>query len=181
MASIYDVSQQELVEKAAEELKKVSQIKPPTWAIFVKTGMHKERPPTNKDWWYFRAASVLKYIYKLGPIGVSKLRVKYGGRKNRGHAPEHTFKGSGNIVRKILQQLDAAGLTKQVQKGLHKGRVVTPKGKSIMDKTASQILGPKPKKEVMPAEETSKPKEAKPRQKKKEVEHVEAPAADAQS
>jgi len=179
MATVYDVSGNELVEKAAEELKKVSQIKPVSWASFVKTGVHKERPPMKDDWWYARAASILKYIYKLGPIGVSKLRNKYGGRKNRGHAPEHTFTGSGNIVRKIIQQLDAAGLTKQVDKGQHKGRIITPKGKSLLDKVATQIMKDAPRmakvKKSVIAEAEAKPKhkkeakEAKPVQEKQEA------------
>jgi len=184
MATIYDVPQQELIEKTAEELKQVSQIKAPSWSAFVKTGVSRERPPVRKDWWHVRAASILKKIYRLGPIGTSKLRRKYGGRKNRGHAPEHTFKGSGNILRKIMQQLDAAGLTKQVQKGLHKGRIITPKGKSLMDKVSSSIFSqmPKVKQQAASKQEMThaeaEHKEAKPASKKKEKKAVEAPAAD---
>ena len=179
MTSVYDVPQGELVEKAAEGLKDVSQIKPPTWAVFVKTGMHKERPPVKKDWWYARAASILKNIYKLGPIGTSKLRRKYGGRKNRGHAPEHTFKGGGSIIRKVIQQLDAAGLTKQVSKGIHKGRIITPKGKSFLDKIATQILSQKPRvrgeaKPLPEAGAEAKPKEARKAKKKEEVKSPDA-------
>jgi small subunit ribosomal protein S19e len=162
MATLYDVSQGELVSNAAEELKKVSQIKPPVWANFAKTGVSRERPPVRQDWWYTRAASILKNIYKLGPIGTSKLRIKYGGRKNRGHAPEHTYKGSGSVVRKLLQQLDAAGLTRQVEKGRRKGRTITPKGRSFLDKIATQILSRSPRvaSERQPAAEEQKPKKA---------------------
>ena len=45
-------------------------------------------------------------IYRHGPIGVSKLRTKYGGKKNRGHKPEHFYKGSGSVARKVLQQFE---------------------------------------------------------------------------
>ena len=112
MASIYDCDQSELVEKAAEELKKVNNVKAPQWAGFVKTGMHKERPPVRNDWWYVRTASVLKKIYTHGPIGVSKLRAHYGGKKNRGYKPEHFYKGSGSIIRKVIQQLEKEGFVK---------------------------------------------------------------------
>jgi small subunit ribosomal protein S19e len=142
---MYDVELQELILKTAEELKKVPEVKPPVWAAFVKTGMHKERPPMNNDWWYLRTASVLRTVYRFGPVGVSKLRTKYGGKKNRGHKKEHFYKGSGNILRKSLQQLEKAGLVKFAEKGVHKGRVITPKGKSFLDKIASQIYGIKPK------------------------------------
>jgi len=148
MTTMYDVDSQELILKAAEELKKTPEIKPPVWAAFVKTGMHKERPPVNSDWWYTRTASVLRAIYRLGPVGVEKLRTKYGGKKNRGTKKEHFFKGSGNILRKSLQQLEKAGFVKFAEKGIHKGRVITPKGKAFLDKIATHIHSMKPKREV---------------------------------
>jgi small subunit ribosomal protein S19e len=136
---IYDVPTNDLIEKTAVKLKAIDQITPPEWAKFVKTGVHKERPPVNPDWWYIRAASVLRKIHILGPVGVAKLRRKYGGKKNRGVQAEKTFKGSGNIVRKILQQLEAAGLAAQTVKKTHKGRVITPKGMSLLEKTAQEL------------------------------------------
>jgi small subunit ribosomal protein S19e len=139
MATIYDVEINKLLEKASEDMKKVSSIHPPDWSKFVKTGVHKERPPVKSDWWYMRAAAILRRLYILGPIGVSKLRTKYGGRKRRGFKPERFMKGSGNIIRKILQQLEKAGFAKQMQKGTFKGRVITPQGKSFLDKAASQL------------------------------------------
>lgn len=145
MANIFDVPDNELMEKAAVELKKIEEVMPPEWAGYVKTGAHKERPPVRKDWWYIRTASVLRIIYKLGPIGVSKLRTRYGGKKNRGMKPEKFYKASGNILRKILQQLEKIDFVKQGEKGNHKGRIITPKGKSFLDKIATQILSTKPK------------------------------------
>ncbi len=160
---IFDVPQNELIEKVAEELKAQPEIKAPEWARFVKTGMHKERPPVRSDWWYVRAAAVLKSVARLGPVGTSKLRTKYGGRKNRGVASEHTYKGSGNIIRKILQQLEKAGLLKQAQKGVHKGRVITPKGKSLLDKSAKAVekTAPKEKAEETKARAAPEKKEEK--------------------
>ncbi len=139
MTTMYDIKAQELVLKAAQELKKIPEIKPPEWASFTKTGMHKQRPPANDDWWYMRSASVLRTIYRMGPIGVSKLRTKYGGKKNRGVKKEHFYKGSGNILRKSLQQLEKAGFVKFAEKGIHKGRMITPKGRAFLDKIASNI------------------------------------------
>lgn len=140
MATIFDADPRELILKVAEELKKINDIKAPDWAIYVKTGAHKERPPADKDWWYIRAAAVLRNVSKLGPIGVEKLRTKYGGKKNKGHKSEHFYKGSGNIARKILQQLEKAELVKQDAHGPHKGRVTTAKGQSMLDKIATEIL-----------------------------------------
>ncbi len=131
MATIYDADANVLIEKAASELKK--SIKAPEWSVYVKTGVHKERPPEDRDWWYKRAAAVLRKVYMLGPIGTNKLRVKYGGKKNRGFKPEKFYPGSGKIIRTILQQLEHEKFIVQQQKGLHKGRVVTPKGKKFLD------------------------------------------------
>mgnify|MGYP001171937268 CR=1 FL=1 len=139
MPNIYSCDPSELVEKTSEELKKVETIKTPEWARFVKTGMHKERPPVRNDWWYVRAASVLKQVYRYGPIGISKLRTKYGGKKNRGFKTEHSYKGSGSIVRKIMQQLEKEGFVKKDLKGVHKGRVITEKGKKFLDDIAGKI------------------------------------------
>ncbi len=148
MASIYDIPQNELIEKTAEELKKIKEIEPPVWANFVKTGAAKERPPVMKDWWYMRAAAILRKINMQGPIGVSKLRTYFGSKKNRGMKPERFYKGSGNIIRKVLQQLEKAGLAKQEEKGIHKGRAIAPKGRSMLDKISSQIQKSIPKKVV---------------------------------
>lgn len=156
---MYDVDSQEMIQKAAEELKKIPEIKPPEWAKFVKTGVHKERPPANNDWWFIRTASVMRAVYRLGPVGVSKLRTKYGGKKNRGVKKEHFYKGSGNILRKALQQLEKAGFVKFVEKGVHKGRIVTPKGRAFLDKIATQMQGIKPKHEVKVQEKVEVKKE----------------------
>ena len=126
--SLYDINPSELIKLVATELKKDDHFKIPTWAMFVKTGAGKERLPVDPDWWYFRTASVLRKCVVLGPIGVSKLRVKYGNRKNRGVKPAAFSKGSGKIIRVVLQQLEKKGFVKQTEKGVHKGRIVTPQG-----------------------------------------------------
>ncbi len=133
---INDLPSGKVIEKTAEALKKIPEIKAPEWSKFVKTGMSRERPPVNDDWWYVRSASIMKKIATYGPVGVSKLRKKYGSKKNRGHKPEKRFDASGNIIRKILQQLEKAELIEQTEKGVHKGRVLTNKGKSFLDKSS---------------------------------------------
>jgi len=139
MTHILVVNPNELVNNAAQELKKQKLVEPLDWAKFVKTGHHKERLPDDQDWWYYRSAAILRSIAKLGPVGTQKLRTKYGGKKNRGHKPERFYPASGSIIRKILQQLEKVELIKQDQKGNHKGRILTPKGISFLDKIAVQI------------------------------------------
>ncbi len=139
MTTIYDVPQNELVERVAAKLKTNSKITPPDWAAFAKTGVSRERPPMRSDWWQVRSAAVLLKIYKKGPIGVSKLRTYYGSKKNRGVKPEIFKKGSGNVIRKVLQQLDAAGYTKKAEIGVHKGRVLTKEGKLFLESVSKDL------------------------------------------
>lgn len=140
--SVKDVGARELIEKAAAGLEKMEELKPPDWAGFVKTGVSRERTPSQRNWWWIRAASILRKVYLGQKIGVSKLRKVYGGRKNRGHKPEHKYKASGAVIRKILQQLEAAGF---VETGKDKkkpaGRVITQKGRSFLNETAKSIAG----------------------------------------
>jgi len=140
MATIFDVNPNALINAVAKKLQEMPELKQPEWANIVKTGPHKERPPVRSDWWYIRAAAVLRVCAVKGPIGVSKLRTKYGGKKNRGHKPDKFVRASGNILRKVLQQLESAKLLEKAEKGVHKGRVVTGKGKSLLDKTAGEVL-----------------------------------------
>lgn len=122
-----------LIEKLAVELKKEEALSAPKWSEFAKSGRHNERPPVRTDWWLVRAAAVLRTISNLGPVGTQKLRVKYGGKKNRGHKPGKFYPGSGSVARKIMQQLEKAELVKQATKGTHKGRVITKKGAELIN------------------------------------------------
>lgn len=139
MTHILKVNPNDLVNQLAVELKKQKLVQPEPWSKFVKTGRDKERLPDNPDWWYYRSAAILRSIAKLGPVGTEKLRTKYGGKKNRGHKPEKFCKASGSIIRKILQQLEKSELVQQRKEGSYKGRVLTTKGTSLMDKIAVGI------------------------------------------
>jgi len=134
MVNIYDEDINASIENIGINLKNL--IKSPEWAKFVKTGSGKERPPVREDWYHIRAASVLVTVYKRGPIGVNKLKIKYGSNKNRGHKPGKFVRASGKILRSILQQLEKAELVKYKKEGMHKGRIISAKGKSLVDKSA---------------------------------------------
>ncbi|WP_292727483.1 30S ribosomal protein S19e [Methanoculleus sp.] len=135
MTTVYDIPADMFIRQAAEELKKNPQIQPPDWAAFAKTGVHKEMPPENDDWWYVRAASVLRRIYTDGPVGAQRMRSIYGGKRNRGPAPSQFRKGSGAIVRKLFQQLEATGYVSQTRGG----RTVTAAGRSFLDNIANGL------------------------------------------
>jgi len=132
------IDPQKFIELCKRELKKIKEVKPPEWAKFAKTGVHKKYPPQEDDWWYTRAASILRRIYLDGPIGVSRLRTYYGGRKDRGHKPEHFRKASGNVIRKILQQLESAKLIEKNKKG-KRGRIISEEGRKFLARVISKV------------------------------------------
>ena len=138
MVNVYEMNPQEYNEKLAEALKKISEFEIPEWAMFVKSGPAKERPIEEEDFWYKRAASILRQIYKKEIVGVNRLRTKYGSKKNRGFKPERFMKASGKIIRTVLQQSDKAGFTeisKNVRgvKRLKPGRKLTDYGKKFLE------------------------------------------------
>lgn len=137
MITPHDVPPSKLIEKLAIYLKEnVDAINPQAWANVVKTGSHVQKQPQNPDWWYTRCASLLRKIYVHGPIGIEKLRADYGGRKDFGIKPEHVVKAGGSVVRKAMQQLEAAGLIETLKP---KGRRVTREGRKLLQEIAEEL------------------------------------------
>ncbi|RLG59950.1 30S ribosomal protein S19e [Candidatus Geothermarchaeota archaeon] len=136
MVSVKDVPADIFIDELTKYIKEnIKEVKPPEWAFYVKTGPSRQRPPDNPDWWYIRAASILRKLYLHGPLSIEDLRSMYGGRKDKGVKPEHFYKGGGSNIRKILQQLEAAGLVTKTKDG----RILTSKGRSLLDKLAAKI------------------------------------------
>jgi small subunit ribosomal protein S19e len=161
MTTVFDASADHLIRKVAEELRKHKEITPPPWAAFAKTGAHKEMPPEDPDWWFVRAAAVLRRVYVDGPLGVERMRSFYGGKKNRGSKPNAFRKGSGSILRKSLQQLEAAGLVVHDKTG----RKVSPAGMAFLDSIAHEVKtnppAPVPRRVKASAEPEPKKSESK--------------------
>ena len=116
----------------AEALKKLEGFEVPEWAMFVKSGVSRERPPVDDDFWYTRAASILRQLYIKGVVGVGKLRTRYGSRKDRGGKPDRFKKSGGKIIRVILQQAEMAGLVEKISRLQH-GRRLTQAGRDLLD------------------------------------------------
>jgi small subunit ribosomal protein S19e len=116
----------------AEKLKEIPEFQVPEWSNFVKSGTSRERPPVQADFWYVRAASILRQLYIKGVVGVGRLRTRYGKRKDRGTKPDEFRKASGKIIRVILQQAEAAGLVEKLSRLQH-GRRLTDAGRELLD------------------------------------------------
>ncbi len=117
----------------ASALKEYDEIKAPEWVFFVKSGHGKQRPIGDDNFWYNRTASILRQIYLRGSVGVERLRTRYGNRKDRGKQPPHFAKGSGKILRLILQQGETAELLTKSTDVKVKGRILTEKGKKLLE------------------------------------------------
>jgi small subunit ribosomal protein S19e len=148
---IYDVPAADLISNMSEELKKT--IEKPAWADYVKTSVGRERAPDNRDWLYVRMASVLYRIYRDGPRGVGSLRSYYGGRKRKGVRKTHHVKASGKVLRFCMQSLEKEGLLEKAKKG----RKISPKGQSLLEKSSKSVKAKMPKKPVAATEPEAKP------------------------
>lgn len=133
MPKVYEIPADKYNVLLADALKKIPEFKMPEWALYVKTGTSKARPPENDEWWYARAASILRQIYKNGVVGVGRLRTRYGSRKNRGMRPERFKKSSGKIIRVMLQSAEKAGFLEKVKEGRRFGRRLTRAGKDFLE------------------------------------------------
>ena len=137
MTTAYDVPAKELIDELAKKLEKDSVINVPEGNVYCKTGLDKESPPSNRNWWHIRCASILRKIYIENVIGIERLREEYGGKQNRGSKPHRAKAGSGSIARRAAQQLEKAGYVSKI-KG--KGRRLTPKGRSFLDNTYKEVM-----------------------------------------
>ncbi len=131
--AIYDIKGSELVKAAAQRLKE--KMKRPAYMDFVKSGPSKERVPQDPDFWYIRSASVLRQVYLNGPVGVSKLRTRYGSRKEHSVHRRHHMKSGGSIIRDAFQELERLNYVKNTKEG----RVITPAGRSFLDKVSKEL------------------------------------------
>ncbi len=136
MVSARDVPSGKLISALAEQMKSVPSVQMPDWARFVKTGSHAERPPASPDWWFTRAASLLRKVYLHGPVGLSDLERAYGGSKALHYFPKHHRDAGGSSIRLILKQLEQAELVSKTPQG----RVLTSKGRATLDKISNGLL-----------------------------------------
>jgi len=128
-----DVPANDLISKVSGLLKSVESIKPPAWAGSVKLSSHNERVPESPDFWYARCASLLRTMYvRATPVGVQRLRHKYGGRTTHTVARSHHRMAGGKNIRLMLQQLEKAGFVQKEKVG----RTLTSKGRSLLDKAS---------------------------------------------
>ncbi len=136
MTTVYDVPPEPLIQNVATKLREMPECAQPDWALFVKTGIHKERPPTQEEWWHVRLGAVMRKVYVHGPIGIERVSSMFGGKADRGVKPNKAKKGSRSITRHAFQQLEGAGL---IEKAGIRGRKLTGAGMKLMDSAAHEV------------------------------------------
>jgi len=136
MTTAYDVPAKDLIDALTKKLQSEKDLTPPEWSHYVRTGVSRENPPEEKNWWHTRCASILRKIYVSNGIGIEHLTQEYGGKRNKGSKPHKARSGSGSVVRHAVQQLEKAGYVTKIR---GKGRILTPKGTSFLDNTANEV------------------------------------------
>jgi len=136
MVNVHDVQTGTLISALADQIKEMPGMEAPDWASFVKTGSHAERPPQRSDWWFTRAASLMRKLYLHGPVGLSDLERAYGGSKAVAYFPKHHRDAGGSSIRRILKQLEQADLVTKTPKG----RVLTTKGTAMLDRLSRELF-----------------------------------------
>ncbi|QSG09050.1 30S ribosomal protein S19e [Halapricum desulfuricans] len=140
MTTLYDVPAEDLIEAAADRLDE-DDLEQPDWIEFTTTGVDRELPPEQDDFWARRAASLLRKVAVDGPVGVGSLATAYGNTKGGSNRyqvrPPSQSDGSRKIIRTALQQLEDAGY---VETEANDGRVVTAEGRQLLDSIAEDVL-----------------------------------------
>ena len=95
-------------------------------------------PPLDPDWYYVRAASIIRRIYLNGGIGVGALARWYGQATSTKSRPEHFVRAARGLIRHILRNLQACGLVEETDKG---GRRVTAEGQKVRAGASAQARG----------------------------------------
>jgi len=139
MTTLYDVPADALIDALADELE--DRVEEPQWGKFAKTGVDRELPPEQEDFYAVRAASLLRKVATDGPVGIERLSTEYGGTKRGSNryrvSPAKRSDGSKNVIRTILQDLEEEDL---VETADGEGRRITAEGRSLLDETAGDVL-----------------------------------------
>jgi small subunit ribosomal protein S19e len=120
---IFEVCPHALNRVLAEHIKTSEILTIPKEVDIIKTGHGKEMPPADSDWYYKRAASIIRKLcintigeYKWG-VGIPTFASRYGCRKNRGSRPSKMVNGATGHVRKIMHDFERCNWVIKVEKG----------------------------------------------------------------
>ena len=136
-ATIRDVRAVRWIKVMAKHLKAEGKLFVPNCAEYIKTSHGRERAPANPDWYYIRAAAVLRRIYLRPGVGLGGLAKVFANKKNRGSQPEITCPAARGPLHWVCKSLEGLKL---VAKGKESGRVLTQTGRKRCDTIASNVI-----------------------------------------
>ncbi|TNJ26500.1 Ribosomal protein S19e [Giardia muris] len=139
VTSVMRVPADRFIAAFAAHLKNEGTIKVPNFANFVKTGCSRKNAPACADWFYIKAASVMRHFYVSGttPLGVSTLAGKYSHPASGRSTPHHTRDASRKVIRSIVQQFAGQNLL-LTRDG--EARHISPNGRKMVEEFANSLL-----------------------------------------
>merc|ERR1712072_206310 len=100
----------DFIKAYAEHLKKSNKLGLPKWIDLVKTGHYHELAPYDEDWFYTRAAAIMRKLYVKPHVGVGRLANKFGGKERNGSARKHHSTDSKAVISACMKALEEAKL-----------------------------------------------------------------------
>ena len=118
-------------------------ITPPHYNNLVKCSYSNELAPLDPNWFYVKAAAVVRKIYitKSKTLGVGSLKSMFNKKHRRGVNCSVTSRHSGKILRDIIGQLKKIGYVENYvsSEGASLGLLVTRLGKAQLDKISASL------------------------------------------
>ena len=133
---VRDVNSADFIAAYAAHLKTTGHIELPKWVDYAKTGVLKELPPIDEDWYYVRCAAIARRVYLRPGCGVGGLKKAFGGSYRRGTMTNTFGKASGSVIRHCLQQLEELKVLDKDENG---GRRITKEGQQDLDRIAGMV------------------------------------------
>ena len=134
--TLNDINAATFIKYFSRHLRRTGKIELPKYVDSIKTGCFCYNGPANPDWYYVRAASIIRRIYLTPGIGVGALRHIYGSLNRRTKGRPHHTPASGGIIRHVFHQLEKLQLVEKTPNG---GRRVTKTGRRDLDRISAQI------------------------------------------
>jgi small subunit ribosomal protein S19e len=109
----------------------------------IKTSHGNELSPLDADWFYYKAAAIVRQIYvsKSRNVGVGTLKTFFGRKKRNGVRPPKFIRSAGKIVRVIVRQLTPTFIEPlHVSTENTLGLGITKGGRAQLDKIANKVM-----------------------------------------
>ncbi|KAL0229959.1 hypothetical protein PCE1_003523 [Barthelona sp. PCE] len=136
MPGLKQVTADQFIQACGLHLKNANILELPTEITYIKSAPGRELGPQDPDWFFKRAAAILRRVYIQPGIGLGGFAKYFGAKARNGHARNHGALAARGVIRRIIQNFEKAGLIEQSTKG----RVLSSEGRRVCDTVATNIL-----------------------------------------